>query len=84
VGSNTVWNCRKIPPFRRNILPPPSGLKEGCWEVDSSYRVWRRTRLVGIDQSELRNEEEMVQANSEVGIKEESWVGRWKEEGMAV
>jgi hypothetical protein len=24
---NAVWTCREIPPFRRNILLPPSGLK---------------------------------------------------------
>lgn len=29
-GSDAVWICREIPMFRRNILPPSSGLKTTC------------------------------------------------------
>jgi hypothetical protein len=27
LGCNVVWTCMQIPMFRRNILPPSSGLK---------------------------------------------------------
>jgi hypothetical protein len=37
----------------------------GCWEVDSLFRVRRRTRLREIGKPKLRNEEEMVCANRE-------------------
>jgi hypothetical protein len=36
-----------IPTFWRNILSSSSGLKWGCWEVGSLYRVRRRTTLEG-------------------------------------
>jgi hypothetical protein len=30
LGCNTLWTCRKIPMFRRNMLPPSSGLTVVC------------------------------------------------------
>jgi hypothetical protein len=63
LGCNTMWSCGLMPTFWRNILSPSSGLKWGCWEVDSLCGFRRRTGLAGIGPSESRNEEEMVWAN---------------------
>jgi hypothetical protein len=50
--------------------------------VDDLYRVRKRSRLGGIGQPELYNEEEVVQVKSEFPYREseEGWVGRAKEE----
>jgi hypothetical protein len=71
----------KTPVFRTNILSSSSGLKWGCWEMESLYRVKRKTRIGRPVQPELRNQEEIVWNNRESSCREteEGWVGGERE-----
>jgi hypothetical protein len=47
LGCNAVWTCRQIPTFRRNILPPSSGLTHPtCFNHPVLSRVDIATLLI--------------------------------------
>jgi hypothetical protein len=73
--------------FQRNILSSFSGLKLGCWEVNSLYRVRGRTRLGG----KLANQSQGMKRrwsgpiwNPQAGNREEGWVERERERKLAL
>jgi hypothetical protein len=55
LGCNGVWTCRQIPLFRRNLLPPSSGLKfTWRYSIEDQHSLnIHSIRKVNVDHTEI-------------------------------